>query len=333
MTWSEIKEQPRVTDLLAASLKNDRLAHAYLFAGPRGTGKMRIALHLAKSLFCRERPHDACERCINCQRIAGGNHPDVVVIRPDGASIKIDQIRALQKEMAMRSLESGHKVYVIEHVDKMTVQAANSLLKFLEEPPKGVVAILLTENSHALLPTILSRCQIIPFTPLPAELLATRLTAEGIPPGLAHLACHITTDLDDARKVSQSDWFAQLRNEVIQLSQDWRQRGTYALYGIQELFAKNEKIKEELPLFLDMLILWLRDVLYVQVGRSGQLIYRDQEDILKRQACAWTQAELLHGIGLAMDTRNRIERNANPQLALERLVLQLQGGIDLCMKW
>lgn len=326
MAWSELKEQPRVSELLAASLRNDRLAHAYLFVGPRGTGKMRVALHLAQSLLCRERPNDACERCVNCRRIAGGNHPDVVVIQPDGASIKIDQIRALQKEMAMRSLESVHKVYVIEHVDKMTVQAANSLLKFLEEPPSGVVAVLLTENSHVLLPTILSRCQVISFTPLPAELLASRLTAEGIPSGLAYLACHITTDLVDARKLSQADWFAQLRNEVIQLSQDWRQRGTYALYGIQELFAKHEKIKEELPLFLDMLILWLRDVLYVQVGRNAQLIYRDQEEILKRQATAWTQAELLKGIELAIDTRNRIERNANPQLALERLVLQLQGG-------
>ncbi|UFJ40519.1 DNA polymerase III subunit delta' [Brevibacillus humidisoli] len=326
MTWSQITEQPRVTDLLQASLTNDRLAHAYLFTGPRGTGKMRIAMHLAKSIFCRQHSHDACEQCVNCQRISGGNHPDVFVVRPDGASIKIDQIRALQKEMTMRSLESPHKVYVIEHVDKMTVQAANSLLKFLEEPPKGVVAILLTENSHALLPTILSRCQIIPFSPLPVELLASQLIAEGIPSGMAHLACQITTQLDEARELSQSDWFAQLRNEVIQLSQDCKQRGSYALYSIQELFVKNERLKEELPLFLDMLILWLRDVLYVQVGRHAQLIYRDQQDMLERQAYVWTQAELMQGIGLAMDTRNRIERNANPQLALERLVLQLQGG-------
>ncbi|MBO8164853.1 MAG: DNA polymerase III subunit delta' [Brevibacillus sp.] len=326
MTWSEITEQPRVTKLLAASLKNDRLAHAYLFTGPRGTGKKRIALHLAKALFCREYPCDACGRCVNCQRIAAGNHPDVYVIAPDGASIKIDQIRTLQKEMAMRSMESVHKVYVIEHVDKMTVQAANSLLKFLEEPPKGVVAVLLTENSHALLPTILSRCQIIPFSPLPAEVLAARLTDEGIPAGLAHLACQITTHLDEAREMSQSDWFAQLRNEVIQLVQDLKQRGSYALYSIQELFNKNERLKEELPLFLDMLILWLRDVLHVQAGRRAQLTYRDQQDLLERQAYVWTQAELIQGIGLAMDTRNRIERNANPQLALERLVLRLQGG-------
>jgi DNA polymerase-3 subunit delta' len=326
MTWTLFSQQPRVAELLYHSLRNQRLAHAYLFAGPRGTGKKQMALHLAKSLFCLEREADACGACLSCRRIEAGNHPDVLVISPDGASIKIDQIRTLQKEMSMRAVESARKVYIIEHVDKMTTQAANSLLKFLEEPPAGVVALLLTENSHAILPTILSRCQILTFSPLSTDLIAKELQAGGVPAGLANVASHITANLVDARELSQSDWFAQLRNVVIQLMQECKQRNSSALFTIHEWFQKNDRIKEELPLFLDLLILWLRDILYVQVGRQAHLINSDQQDVLQGQALAWTKAELLHGIDLVMETKNRIERNANAQLALERLVLQIQEG-------
>ncbi|MGD8192560.1 DNA polymerase III subunit delta' [Brevibacillus ginsengisoli] len=326
MTWSSFTEQRRVADILSGSLRNNRLAHAYLFVGPRGCGKKRMALQVTKSLFCEKLTHDACGECNNCRRIEAGNHPDVFTIAPDGASVKIDQIRSLQKEMAMRSLESKHKVYILEHVDKMTTQAANSLLKFLEEPPAGVIALLLTENSHTLLPTILSRCQTISFAPLSGEFIAQQLVNEGIPIGLAQAASQITVHLDGARELSQSDWFALFRNIVIQLVKEIKQPGSLALFTIQELFLKNDRVKEELPLLLDLLILWLRDLLYIQVGRQARLINSDQKDVLEGQAYAWTQAELMQGIALAMETRNRIERNANAQLALERLVLQLQEG-------
>ncbi|GAB1533480.1 MULTISPECIES: DNA polymerase III subunit delta' [Bacillales] len=326
MTWTRFSQQPRAQELLSHSLRNERLAHAYLLAGPKGSGKKQMALHLAKSLFCSEREADACGACVTCRRIEGGNHPDVLFITPDGASIKIDQIRSLQKEMAMRAVESSRKVYIIEHVDKMTTQAANSLLKFLEEPPAGVLALLLTEHSHAILPTILSRCQIVQFSPLSAESIAEKLRAEGVLAGMAQVASHITTNVEEAMTLSQSESFAQLRNLVIQLVQECKQRNSSALLTIHDMLQKSDKSKEELPLFLDLLILWLRDILYLQVGRHAHLINSDQQDVLQGQALVWTKAELLRGIDLVMETKNRIERNANAQLALERLVLQFQEG-------
>ncbi|MBH0331610.1 DNA polymerase III subunit delta' [Brevibacillus brevis] len=326
MTWTRFSQQPRAQELLSHSLRNERLAHAYLLAGPKGSGKKQMALHLAKSLFCSEREADACGACVTCRRIEGGNHPDVLFITPDGASIKIDQIRSLQKEMAMRAVESSRKVYIIEHVDKMTTQAANSLLKFLEEPPAGVLALLLTEHSHAILPTILSRCQIVQFSPLSAESIAEKLRAEGVLAGMAQVSSHITTNVEEAMTLSQSESFAQLRNLVIQLVQECKQRNSSALLTIHDMLQKSDKSKEELPLFLDLLILWLRDILYLQVGRHAHLINSDQQDVLQGQALVWTKAELLRGIDLVMETKNRIERNANAQLALERLVLQFQEG-------
>jgi DNA polymerase-3 subunit delta' len=324
--WTNFSQQPRASELLSHSLKNDRLAHAYLFTGPKGAGKKQMALHLAKSLFCQEREADACGACLACRRIDAGNHPDVRLLAPDGASIKIDQIRDLQKEMAMRAVESRHKVYIIEHVEKMTTQAANSLLKFLEEPPAGVLAVLLTEHSHAILPTILSRCQIVPFSPLSADEIARQLQASGVAAGIARTASHITTNVEEALLLSQSESFAQLKNLVIQLVQECKQSNSSALLTIHEMLQKSDKLKEELPLFLDLLILWLRDILYVQVGRHAHLINSDQQDVLQGQALIWTKAELLRGIDLVMETKYRIERNANAQLALERLVLHIQEG-------
>ena len=326
MTWTQFSQQPRASELLSHSLQNNRLAHAYLFAGPKGSGKKQMALHLAKSLFCQEKDADACGVCLACRRIEAGNHPDVRLLSPDGASIKIDQIRDLQKEMAMRAVESRHKVYIIEHVEKMTAQAANSLLKFLEEPPAGVLALLLTEHSHAILPTILSRCQLVPFSPLSADVIAEQLCAAGVAAGLARAASQITTNVDEAMRLSQSESFAQLKNLVIQLVQECKQTNSSALLTIHEMLQKSDKLKEELPLFLDLLILWLRDILYVQVGRHAHLINSDQQDVLQGQALIWTKAELLRGIDLVMETKYRIERNANAQLALERLVLHIQEG-------
>lgn len=324
--WTTFTQQPRASELLSHSLQNNRLAHAYLFTGPKGAGKKQMALHLAKSLFCQEREHDACGACLACRRIDAGNHPDVRLLAPDGASIKIDQIRDLQKEMAMRAVESRHKVYIIEHVDKMTTQAANSLLKFLEEPPAGVLAVLLTEHSNAILPTILSRCQIVPFSPLSADEIAKQLHASGVAEGMARTASHITTNVEEALLLSQSESFAQLKNLVIQLVKECKQSNSSALLTIHEMLQKSDKLKEELPLFLDLLILWLRDILYVQVGRHAHLINSDQQDVLQGQALIWTKAELLRGIDLVMETKYRIERNANAQLALERLVLHIQEG-------
>ncbi|WP_232698996.1 DNA polymerase III subunit delta' [Brevibacillus daliensis] len=327
MSWNELaKKQQRVTEILANSLAHDRLAHAYLFTGGRGVGKKDVAMHLAKSIFCLDDPMDACGTCINCQRIASGNHPDVYHIAPDGASVKIDQVRALQKEMKMRAVESNHKVYILEHVDKMTIQAANSLLKFLEEPPPGVLAMLLSENGHAILPTILSRCQTLVFSPLSAEFITSLLIKEGIPSGVAQVASQITTNLEEARLLSQSEWFAQLRAMVIQLGKELRQQGSQALFTIHDQLQRNDRVKEELPLFLDLLILWLRDILYHQIGRHAHIVNKDQQNALQEQTFQWTQAHILKGIDVAMETRNRLERNANPQLALERLVLHIQEG-------
>ena len=173
MTFSSILGQTKALTLLNRALTSGRLAHAYLFAGPDGVGKTTVALDLAATLLCRqpyeERP---CGNCPGCVKYRSGNHPDFVRIRPNGDAIKIDQIREMKKGLNFAPLESGLRVVLLEEVQTMRREAGNSLLKVLEEPPSGNLLILTATGTGMILETIVSRCQVIPFTSLPLEMAA-----------------------------------------------------------------------------------------------------------------------------------------------------------------
>lgn len=143
---------------LGALLDSNKLAHAYLF---EGDGE-EVAFWLATSLFCIHAvANEPCGECSNCRRIKNSNHPDVHVIEPDGQSIKIDQVRKLQKEAAYKGVEGNRQVFIIKKADKLNPQSSNALLKFLEEPSQDTLAILISEKRDVILPTILSRVQCI----------------------------------------------------------------------------------------------------------------------------------------------------------------------------
>src|SRR5690625_1491513 len=167
-TWSEVAEfQPLAGRIITNSIKKDRISHAYLIQGERGTGKEAIASLIAKGLFCTNKDGvEPCHTCNMCKRIDSGNHPDVHWVVPDGQSIKIEQIKLLQKEFTYSGLESNKEVYIIKAADTLTLNAANRILKFLEEPSRQTTAIMLTENSSAIISTIRSRCQVIDLKPL-----------------------------------------------------------------------------------------------------------------------------------------------------------------------
>ncbi|WP_027415750.1 DNA polymerase III subunit delta' [Aneurinibacillus terranovensis] len=324
--WKDCVEQKRIAEYLHRSISNDRLAHAYLFSGTAGSGKRKLAFQLAKAVFCLRQDGDSCEQCDNCRRINTGNHPDVHYVSPEGTRIKIKQIEDLQREFSYRAMESQHKVYIMDAADKMTVDAANRLLKFLEEPPKGVVAILLTEQIHSLLPTILSRCQVVSFPSLSDEAILARLIEDGVKPGLARVTAALTLNIEEARALVEADWFAQFRNLVIQLSEDIVERGVYALVTIHDKLLKAEKAADEINLFLDLLVVWLRDLLLYLLGKESHITNIDQMETIQRQAVRWGQRRLVDGMGTVLKTKNRLSHYANLQLTLEDMVLRLQEG-------
>ena len=152
----------KIKQLLINSVQNDKTSHSYLFVGIDGIGKKMVATEFAKMLLCLNETR-YCNKCKSCIEFDSNNNPDFLCIEPDGNSIKIEQIRYLQKKIQEKPIISNKKVYIINDADKMTVEAQNCLLKTLEEPPEYATIVLIGSNENAFLTTIKSRCMIIHF--------------------------------------------------------------------------------------------------------------------------------------------------------------------------
>lgn len=324
MKFSEVPGQDRAKSLLQHALRSGKIAHAYLFAGPAGSGRHDMAEAFAQALFCERGGDEACGECLNCRKISHGNHPDLHVIEPDGASVKIEQIRDLQKELSYRSAGSGYKVYIIESAESMTVQAANSLLKFLEEPPSPVVAILIAPGAGSVLPTILSRTQLVPFVPGDREAMEERLIAEGKPPLLARAAVHLASGLAAGRALTEENWFAEIRNVVIQLGRDNPSRYGSLLTAQQRIFKTD--LSDHVDTLLQLFALWYRDMIYAMTGRQNRMVFADQAEYITKHAWSRSIGEWALAMESALAAARRIKANVPPQLALEQFLVNVREG-------
>lgn len=325
MRFQNIVVQPKAKKLLQQGLQSGKISHAYIFSGPAGTGKRDMALALAQSLFCINRTNDACGQCLECRKMQSGNHPGLHWVKPDGASIKIEQIRQLQQMFLYRHSEREQHVYIIEEADKMTVQAANSLLKFFEEPQPGIMGILLTENGQALLPTIRSRAQYIPFNIIPPQEMESVLRAEGYPLPLVRAAVHLRFGLQAARELLQNEAFAEMRNVVIQLGKETMVGFAPGSIAAQRLFHQSQP-SGQMELFIDLFTLFLKDFVYIRYALDEMLIFYDQREWMEKWSLSRPLTYWVSCIDFAVKTRQRLRQNAQPQLALERLMYQIQGG-------
>jgi DNA polymerase-3 subunit delta' len=302
-----------------------KLAHAYLLAGKKGSNLKEMALFFAQTIFCEQKKAEEipCQSCSQCKRIENRNHPDVHLIEPENQVIKIEQIRLLQKEFAYRGVEQEKKIYIIHHVDTMTTQASNSLLKFLEEPYPGTTALLLTEQRHRLLPTILSRCLEIPLPPPSIEDM-TALLAQQVPIDIARLATHLESGEEEAHNLCQSDWFAEMRPLVIQLTEEINKPLTKELLILIDNWAKLNRDKSSHDLALDMLLLWCKDLLYVKLNLQDKLVYTIEKERIKKQALYLTEGKIAGRIDVVLQAKRRLQANVNPGLLLDQLVLRLR---------
>ena len=318
----------RATTLLQQSLRNGQLSHAYLFVGPAHVGKFTLAMNLAQAANCEseDRP---CQECTSCRRIATSKHPDfrVIDLLPEKAkSISIDQIRSMQTETHLPPYEGKYKVFVIDGAHLLSHEAANSILKILEEPPPNILIILLTTSESALLPTIASRCQRVELRPLPlgsvrdvlvkdhqlaqdrADLLA-RLSGGCL--GWAILALQDKSLLSD-REQRLAD-IARLHDATA------HDRLAYAA-ELAAIFGKGrDKATDALSEWLQ----WWRDLLLLKCGNTRWIMNVDQEPALSRQAETLTAAGISAFMREITATTVQLEQNANPRLALEVLMLKM----------
>jgi len=327
MSWETLKQkQPNVVRILTNSFLKDRLAHAYLFEGGKGTGKNEAAFLFAKSYFCENLDGiEPCHSCHNCKRIDSGNHPDVHVIEPDGQSIKKGQVTDLIKEFSYRGVESRRKVYLLKHADKMTTQAANSLLKFLEEPGEMTVALLLTEQAQQMLSTVLSRCQLLTFSALTPSALEAELK-EDASEAMRKAAVALTNDIEEARAMCGDGWFAQARMMVVQLTEELRRHPFEAFLFLGDQWHAHFQDKTQLATGLDFLLLWYRDVLFVQLEQFTDVVFVDYQDQLKEEGFSSYTERTERQMSAVLEARRRLDANVHPHSVMEQLVWKLQEG-------
>ncbi len=295
MAFKDVEGQERIVEFFRSSVNRERLAHAYLFLGPEGAGKTFLAKTLAKFLNC-ENPLkdgalfvDCCDSCISCRKIDETNHPDVHWVQPGKyGKISIDDIRLLQKEVFLKAYEGKLKVFIILQAQQMTEEAANSLLKTLEEPSKFSLIILTSVNLSGLLPTIISRCQIIKFYPRSPE-------------GLRQ----------------EKDILIK-KNRLIERLVQVREP-----FSAADVF--NIKDKQELSAEIRYLLYWFRDIAVFKAGlEQTAIINSDRIKDIKSQAPLFPLRELEQIIAKIIEAHRLIEQNVNPKIALEVMLRRIE---------
>ena len=217
---SLFNNQKTVVRLLKNSFDNDRLFHTYLFSGPRGSLKMDAAIYLASLILCDN--GGACGSCEECVNIDKWSNEHLFIVSPDGDSIKKEQIEALEHEFGYKSDHT--RVFIIQQIDKATLTAANTLLKFLEDLPSNCFGIILTENINKVLPTIKSRSQIVNFLPISSDVVRDELIQKGIELEKAHIISKITNNLSIASRYTKSKNLDKAIDLVKHISEEIEQR-------------------------------------------------------------------------------------------------------------
>ncbi len=345
MVFEDVVGQEHVTRTLMNSLKKGRIAHAYIFAGPRGVGKTTTARLLAKAVNCEKQPAvNPCNQCASCKSITEGNSMDVIEI--DGASNRgIDEIRNLRENIRFAPANSRYKIYIIDEVHMLTKEAFNALLKTLEEPPAHAIFIFATTEIHRVPLTILSRCQRFDFKRIPLEKIQAQLQkivdAEGIeaePDALLLIARKADGSMRDAESVL--DQMISFSGEKLTVEQVRQSLGlideeTYFEFlklmeekdvaGILEYAHKIFSSGHDPVDYLQGLQEHFRNILLAGSVQDKNLLevsetYRER---YVQSATRFTPPDLIHIIHLIAEAENKIKFSSLPQLSLEMLLLKI----------
>ena len=308
-----VSRQPYVSALLQKSFDKKRFSHAYLFEGDKGAGKRMIAKELAAMIIDPDYPAESPIY----KAIEQESYANVYLIEPEGQSIKKEQIQDLIKELNKTSLVEGPRVYIINHVDTMTASAANSLLKYFEEPHPNTHAILITEHIGQILKTIISRSQVLHFQPVATTHIKDQLIAKGVPRVKAGLAALLSTTLDQAIELCAQDDFSQM----LEITQELGNILAKKYYNALVYFNEHGRFigRDNIDLFLQLLIYYVKDIVNYQTNQP--LLFDDSKNIkelAQRPQTAWlTILEFL------MDQRAHLRYYPNVGLMLDRIMMRL----------
>ena len=325
MNWGMLGHEWAV-QMLRQHVAHQTQRHAYLFIGPQGVGRRTLALHLAQALNCPQptAPGEACGGCKSCKQMERMSHPDLAILQAEqvGGTLKVDQIRALQHNLSLSPYSAAYRVAILLRFEEANPNAANALLKTLEEPPSRVILVLTAESSERLMPTIVSRCEVLRLRPLPLDVLDQGLqTLWGVPPQKATLIAHLSNGRpgyalslhnDPDLLVKRSTWLDDQR-QLLNAS-------------IVERFAYAEDMVKDRESMRGAFAVWLsfwRDVMLCASGTSTPLSNLDRVEEIKNLTSHLDLASVQRTVSTLERTFDLLERNVNPRLTVEVLMLDL----------
>lgn len=325
LCYTQLLGQEKAKKMVSRSLVGDRIPHAYIFRGPNGVGRKLFARGLAAAMNCRKGESSAaCGECASCRKYLSANHPDFLVVSPEKNGISIGRVRELSRELTYPPYEAAKRVVVLEDVHLMRREAANSLLKTLEEPPENNLVILTAESSREILPTLVSRCQVVPFFGLSESETLFILEQYGIESDDGRLYARFAEGSPGKALMLKQTELIELWREVIALLLNQSAETGMDLDLTLELAEKMAALKDDLGELLIFLKMWLRDMLVCRkntglTGKGLGELTGEGEKVPKSWSSRLVFAKL-QTIGMA---EKALARNCNRLLVCEIMLFRL----------
>ena len=312
------ENQPVFYETLKKSIENERIPNAFLLCAQKGVDLHQVAMFIAKSIICNE-DILACEACNTCRRIDEDDYLDVKRLDGNEESIKIAQLNEIYSQFSLTATEGKHKVYILEKIENSNPKVANALLKTLEEPMPGMYAILTCDNINNVLPTIISRCQVVHFKSMSNKQLVNESIRQGIKEEDANILSQVYDTVEKIIEVSQSELYFDLKVEVLNFIEDYFFKRENLMINAQTHVFKKHQTKEELLLFLDILTIAFKDVLYHHYGMT--LSFCNHQDLFNR--IRTTHERVVHAIETILYAKEQLNRRANAMLLMDSMMYRM----------
>ncbi len=312
------------------SIEREKISHAYILNGEKGTGKKLVTRAIVKALQCESGKADACNKCRSCLQADSGNQPDIIWLRHEKQNvITVDEVRSqMNQDIMLKPYSSKYKIYVIPDAQMLNVQAQNALLKTIEEPPEYAIIFLLTDNVDKLLPTIISRCVVLNMKPLrETDMIRYMKDVLHIPEEQAYFCERFAHgNLGKAVRLATSENYREIKDATVRLLRDIYKMDT------EDIILAAKKLSDyklEMQDLMDIMQMWYRDVLMFKITNSvNQLVFREEYQALKKQSAKISYEGVDNVIKALGKMKARLEANVNFDVAMELLLLTIKENYN-----
>lgn len=308
------------------AINQNKISHAYIVNGQRGSGKKLLSRLFAMALQCESGQNEPCGTCKSCVQTKNSNQPDIITVTHEKpTSISVDEIREqINGDIMIKPYSSRYKIYIVPEADLMTVQAQNALLKTLEEPPEYAVIFLLTENADSLLATIRSRCVMLKLRNIKDKLVKQYLIEQlQVPDYQADLcAAFAQGNIGRAAMLAKSEYFNEIKDDAVQLMKYIDEMELHEIVGAIKQISK---YKLEVTDYLDILTIWYRDVLLYKATKDVEgLVFGEHLNFIKQKASRSSYEGIEKILSAIEKAKTRIKANVNFELLMELLLLTIK---------